>query len=109
MSKKQEMQAVILILSDARGVYIPRDFVVDNWNEIAEEHCDKWGIKQEDREILADPEHEHYWYAWDDVLGYAKFTSDNGDVYTLYQNGDLWGICFDKMTAEEKDNFGFED
>lgn len=27
--------AVTLILSDARGVYIPRDFVTDNYNEVA--------------------------------------------------------------------------
>lgn len=103
------MDTVILILSDARGIYIPRDFVTDAYNEIAHEHCDKWGIKQEDREILQNPEHEYYWETWDSVLNYAKYTADNGDVYTLHQDGDLWGICYDKMTAEEKDNFGFED
>lgn len=103
------MDAVILILSDARGIYIPRDFVIDEYKEIAHEHCDKWGITQEDREILQNPDHEHYWETWDCVLNYAKYTADNGDVYTLHQDGDLWGICYDKMTAEEKNNFGFED
>ena len=103
------MDAVILILSDARGVYIPSDFVTDAYNEIAEEHCEKWGIKQRDREILKDPDNAYYWETWDDVMNYAKFTTENGEVYTLYQDGDLWGLCYDKMTTEEKQNFGFED
>ncbi|MFM7854170.1 MAG: hypothetical protein ACKO96_20170 [Flammeovirgaceae bacterium] len=102
------MNAVILILSDARGIYIPRDFVCDNYNEIATEHCDKWGIKQEDREILQNPEHDYYWGAWNEVLNYAKFTTKDGSIYNLYQDGDLWGICYEKMTDEEKQNFDFE-
>lgn len=103
------MQSIILILSDARGIYIPRDFVTDAYNEIAEAHCDAWGIKPEDRIILQNPDHDFYWDAWNDVLGYAKFTDpSSGDIYRLHQDGDLWGICLEKMTDEEKQNFGFD-
>lgn len=39
--------AVTLILSDARGIYIPSDFVTGNYNEIAWEHCKAWGLNAE--------------------------------------------------------------
>ena len=103
------MYSLILILSDARGQYIPRDFVTDNWNEIALDHCAAWNVKLSDAEILQNPDHDLYWETWDDVLNYAEFKAENGDVYRLYQDGDLWGICYEKMTDDEKSNFGFED
>lgn len=103
------MDAVILILSDARGHYIPRDFVSDDWNELAIEHCRAWNIKPDDAEVLLNPEHEWYWETWDSVLNYASYTDEAGNVYRLYQDGNLWGICYEKMTDEEKQNFGFED
>lgn len=103
------MSAVIHFLSDARGVYIPRDFVTDEYNDVAESHCAAWGIKSDDTEILAaGPEHEFYWETWDDVLDYAEFTDENGDKYQLYQEGNLWGICHARMSMEERQNFGFD-
>ena len=103
------MNAITLLLSDAGGVYIPRDFVTDEYNEIAQDHCTAWGIKPKDAEILAaGPDHEFYWDAWDDVLNYAEFTDENGNKYTLHQDGDLWGICYSRMSMEERQNFGFD-
>jgi len=102
------MEAVILILSDARGVYIPRDFVTDNHGEIDSEHCAAWGIKEADAEVLKDPEHDQYWDAWECVLNYAKYTDNTGNVYTLHQDGDLWGVCYEKMTQAEREGFFFE-
>lgn len=101
--------AVTLILSDARGVYIPRDFVTDKYNEIIVVHCKAWGIKDEDAEILASgPDHEYYWETWDDVLNYACYTDEEGNKYFLSQDGDLWAFCYDRMTDEEKSNFEME-
>jgi hypothetical protein len=48
------------------------------------------------------------WERGTDVLSNASYTDDKGNVFTLYQDGDLWAICFDKMTDGEKENFGFE-
>ena len=42
-----------------------------------------------------------------EVLNYATFT-ENGNVWRLYQDGDLWALCFELMTAKEKENFGFD-
>lgn len=103
------MNAVILILPDSRGVYIPRDFVTDENREIADSRCEKWGISHEDAEILAaGPDHEFYWDAWDAVLANAEFTDDTGGKYRLYQDGNLWGICPARMSMDERQNFWFD-
>lgn len=109
---REKLRAVTLILSDARGIYIPRDFVTDNNNEIATDHCAAWGLTDDNRDQwadAADPESEWYWEAWTWILDNAKFTDADGDVYILHQDGDLWGLCVERMTDEEKSNFGFED
>ena len=106
------MQAVILILSASRGIYIPRDFVCDDYNEVATEHCEAWGLNDSNKEQwidAADPESDYYWEAWHWILNNARFTNENGDVYTLHQDGDLWGLCIDRMSEEEKYNFGFDE
>lgn len=104
------LPAVVLILSDARGRYIPRDFVQDKYapNAYSEKHCRAWHITPADAIALLDPDGEHYWDVWDEVMQYAYYEDTDGAVYTLHQDGDLWGICFDKMTADELRNFGFE-
>ena len=101
----KELDAVILMVSDHHGQYVPQQFLryiegVAGWKN----------IKDEDRSILeTGPEHEQYWDAWDKVLDQAQFLADNGDVYTLWQDGDLWAYCFERMTDEEKHNLGFND
>lgn len=106
------MNAINLILSDARGTFIPRDFVTDGYNEIAIEHCKAWGLTEQNSEYwidASDPDSEFYWDSWEWILNNAKFTDEvTGDVFTLHQDGDLWGICYEKMTKEEKENFGFD-
>jgi hypothetical protein len=96
------MKNVTLLLSDSRGVYIPRDFV--NGFDLT-----KWsGINDSDVETCQNPENEWYWDAWISILDNAKFVADDGRVFTLHQDGDLWALCYDSMTDEEKTNFGFE-
>lgn len=104
--------AVNLILSDSRGIYIPRDFLTDDYNEIAVEHCEAWGLTDDNHSRwidASDPESEFYWEAWDWILNNAKYVCEDGSRFTLHQDGDLWGICFDRMSEEEKQNFGFEE
>lgn len=102
------MQSIILILSDARGIYIPRDFICDDNNEIAIERCRAWGLNETNEHQwrdAANPESEHYWDAWEWVLNNAKYITKDGDVYHLHQDGDLFGICYDKMSEDEKYSF----
>lgn len=96
--------AIILYASSSRGVYIPQFFA---------ESCDEtiWKVKKDDiRDLRQGPDGEYYWDTWISVLDNATATL-NGDTYYLHQSedGDLWALCYERMTIEEKENFGFED
>lgn len=95
------MSGIDLILSDRRGIYIPRDFAefdFTNWS----------GIEDEDIEILkAGPEEsDWYWETWDQVLATALYTEPQGkNTWHLHQDGDLFMVCEALMTDEEYYNF----
>jgi len=94
--------AVSLLLDSARGIYIPQNFV-EAFNAV------DWHVSMDDRGILANgPETEFYWEAWETVLNNAYYEKD-GRRWTLHQDGDLWALCPDLMTDEEKRNFGFDE
>ena len=94
---------VQLLLSDSRGVYIPQNFVegfdlskfkgIPDW---ARDCC------------LNGPETEGYWDAWIEILDSAVHTAADGRVFTLWQDGDLWLICIEQMSDEEREAFGFD-
>jgi hypothetical protein len=96
----EKLAAVELLLSDARGQYIPRDFVTE---------CDptQWGIKlgSFEKRQLSNPEKEFYWSTWESVLHRAKHKTPEGNVYRLHQDGDLYAICDELMTDDEYFNF----
>lgn len=96
------LNSIELLLSDSRGQYIPRDFVqgfdLTKFTGISE-----WQIEQ-----CQNPENESYWEAWGNILDNAEHTDEKGNIFKLYQDGDLWLICFEQMTNEEKQNFGFD-
>lgn len=108
----KHLDSINLILSDTRGIYIPRDFLTDDFNEIAWSHCNAWGLNESNAREWMDavnPESECYWECWQWVCDNARFTDGEGNVYTLHQDGDLWGICYERMTDLEKEHFGFEE
>jgi hypothetical protein len=83
----------LLFLSDARGIYIPRDFAesIDPANTA--------GIRAEDWQVLlAGPDHDWYWEAWAAVCdnGTVQSTVD-GKVYAIYQGGDCWLIPLERV------------
>lgn len=73
-----------LLLSDSRGVYIPRDFMQGF-------DLEAWNICEPD-EALNDPYNEWYWEAWQHVLDNAYMIDDKGVRWSLLQDGDLWAI-----------------
>ena len=64
---------VILLMSDAMGVYIPRNFVErfarDKWSGISD-----WAWET----CAAGPDTEYYWDAWEDILRDATYTEPDG-------------------------------
>ena len=99
-----KLDAVEHLLSDARGQYIPRDFVA--CFDLVD-----WGIDPESwaaNTCSAGPDEEGYWDAWDEILRKAEYKED-GYTWRLYQDGDLWALCDELMSDEEKKNFGFDE
>jgi hypothetical protein len=96
------MDAVVLILSDARGIYIPRDFLTDNRNDIVWKHCESWGLTEANKDFwieATDPTYEHYWEDWDWILSNAKYTTEEGEVYLCQ---DLWALCTTRCPTKRK-------
>lgn len=111
MSTKTKLAAVMLLLNSARGTYIPRDFLCDNTGAIDHVHCGKWNLSHDKADWwqdAANPDSEYYWEAWEWILNNAEFTTEDGDKFRLHQDGDLWALCFERMTDEEKVNFDFD-
>jgi hypothetical protein len=95
--------AVTLLLDGARGVYIPRDFCEDF-------NITMWNLDPESWEVqtcLAGPDVEDYWDAWEQILSHAEYRH-GPDAWFLHQDGDLWALCYERMSDEEKAAFAFE-
>jgi len=91
-----------LYMSDNRGVYIPRDFARSIRRELVS------GIDMSDLDILADAdpyECEPYWDIWSTILDNAQVTDDDGRIWSLSQDGDLWLIDYAGL-AEFENNTG---
>jgi hypothetical protein len=83
-----------LILSDARGIYIPRDFCED----ITEQECANLSIDWDDVQCCQagpEPDNEWYWEAWNSIEQNLLFTDSKGEQWRIYQNGDLWEVPAD--------------
>jgi len=108
IGEQPKENAVTLLLSDARGQYIPRDLISDDHGQTVNlKNCEIWHIKESDATELLNPENEYYWDTWTDVLNSA-YAVIAGDKYTLHHDGNLWALCLERMTDEECENFGFE-
>jgi len=92
------MSGIELLLSDSRGVFIPRDFCACfvGWTNIDPKDAET---------CVAGPDQEWYWEAWDKILCDAFYEDQNGKRWTLHQDGDLFVVCEELMTDEEYENF----
>ena len=95
----KQLQAINLLLSDYHGVKIPQNFY-NNFD------LEKWHIKKSYfLNNLDNIKSENYWNAWEEVLNSAYYLDDNGNKFVLYQDGDLFGICYEIMTDSERLEF----
>jgi hypothetical protein len=92
----------VLWLSDARGVYIPRDFCDINRSRVTGLEPDDWTILEAGPD---GPDNEMYWDVWCGVCDNAVVTDTNGVRYRLHQDGDLWLVPEGMEWSEEKDWF----
>ena len=82
----------LLLVSDGFGVYIPQAFTERvNFERVRNVDPADWAI------IAKGPTDYNldYWEAWDCILQDADITADDGSVYYLWQDGDLWAVPMD--------------
>lgn len=90
-------QSLVFLIDSNRGIYVPQEFA---------ERYRYGNVTEEQLDILRHgPETDGYWDTWDEVLQNAECTSPDGNVYRLWQDGDLWAYCEELMTDEEYKNF----
>lgn len=99
---EKKLANIEILLDSNRGIYIPRDFV----NGFDMKY---WGISEYLAQECSDPDNENYWDAWNDILDKAKYKAEDGRVFNLYQDGDLYAICWNALTDEEKENLGINE
>ncbi len=96
------MSGLNLLLNDSHGIYIPQIFAEFDHS------IRSWNIDSDDVDLTIlrnGPDAEHYWEAWESILGRASFADSKGNVWHIYQDGDLWLYCEALMTDEEYENF----
>ena len=88
---------MMCFFDSARGVHIPRDFI----NSIDPDYWQP--INDDDRNDLSNFENDHYWDTWQTILDTQFVTDEKGNKWQLYQDGDLFLVCFDLLTDEERE------
>lgn len=86
-----------LLLSDSNGIYIPQLYC----QSLSEEEAEESGIVWEDVLLCqSGPDEELYWEAWQSICDAAEWEED-GEMWRLLQNGDLWQVRADAVVPEE--------
>jgi hypothetical protein len=91
------MSGLTLLITDASGIYIPKEFC----NRFAPE---SWGLSEDMAEwhiCSMGPDTEWYWESWDEIVSRASHKDANGHIWSLHQDGDVWAVCVELMTDEE--------
>ncbi len=96
------MSGLACLLNDAHGIYIPAKFI-ECYDPVA------WGVTEEDQKELSSPDNQYYWETWESVEQYATFTDEHGNKWHLHQDGDLYAVCYELLTDEEKQFIGMEE
>lgn len=79
-----------LIVSDSIGIYIPKYFADDEFLS------DAYGLSDDEKAILSNPDHDNYWDVWDEITtNNTRFDADTKTEYRLYQDGNLWEVPTD--------------
>jgi hypothetical protein len=78
-----------LLMSDVRGVYLPKDFAEIYGEEFSYEgKSSGYTYDAALTDVLEGPEGEYYWEAWDAIVQSARSKRFPGMI--LYYNGDLF-------------------
>jgi len=87
-----------ILLSDSNGVYIPKMFVngFEGWKNITDQ----------DIEILNEGiDGNLYWDTWDNVIQKTEYVDEEGHIWHLYQDGDLFAVCHELVDEAREERF----
>ena len=96
------MSGVVILLSDRNGINIPKMFVnnFEGWKNITDQDIEN---------LNEGIDGNLYWDTWDDIINKTEYVDPKGYIWHLYQDGDLFAICEELITDEERKNFyGFD-
>ena len=99
------MKNMECIVDGRHGVFVPMVFAQTVNRALLS------GVAVETLDYLAKEESvedDGFWDAWDSVLNNARI-SDNGKIYHLHQDSDLFIIDWDNLTEDESEAFGLKD
>ena len=92
------MDTKTLLLTDWYGIYLPKMFVTNFDHTL-------WNLDVGDPDVVCVQEgpkdNEWYWESWDSILNKAYLVQD-GRIFYLHQDGDLWAVCWDDMAEEDE-------
>ena len=85
-----------LLIDGCMGVYVPERFA-KNYD------MEAWHVNPNDAAVLRQgPDHDLYWDTWDLILSKA-WCKENGKIWNLWQDGDLWAYCQADQEPEDED------
>ena len=92
------IEDVVLLADSHHGIYIPQlvveqylDHPMWDWSEVDKEDINA---------VLAGPDNEWYWEAWDSIMDEVKVVDEDGTEYMIMYNEDLWLVPVD-ISEEE--------
>lgn len=89
-----------LLLDGCRGSTIPEAFATEF------DHALWRGVNLGDVEECAlGPGAPEYWEAWENILSTATLVDTDGNVWTLWQDGDLWAVCDTLLSEDSRQEF----
>jgi hypothetical protein len=97
-----KIDPIQLLIDCSGGHYIPKYFH-DCYDPVL------WNISEEYFNDLDDPSNELYFDSWSYIIDNAYFVDDYGLTWNLYQDADLFMVCYEIMTDEQYKEFFGED
>lgn len=94
------MKGVKFLIDGLHGIHIP-EYFADMF------HQDHWNISKEDnfRLSLDTVTQNEYWETWKSVLNNAYHIDEEGNRWTLHQDGDLFAVCPELISDSEYEEF----
>lgn len=92
----------------SHGVYVPKIFKDKGFSLCDVEGHELQGRILSDIDMLDLPDTEFYWEAWENVLNNVCVKGEDGEVYMLHHNQDLWAINkndVECLSESESDKF----